>query len=129
MAQNHQNDDEHAHATVLGFSEQANADKTVITQFRYHDEYVCVDGEWLFASRQVLTLYAMSHAELSAGGLTHAFPSIETLATIDPNSIGIPGARRSSLTALVTALAEGRITITGEEDLGRSVVHAMNFMI
>ena len=64
-------DDEHAHATVLGFSEQANADKTVITQFRYHDEYVCVDGEWLFASRQVLTLYAMSHAELAAGGLTH----------------------------------------------------------
>ncbi len=46
-----------------------------------------------------------------AGGLTHAFPSIETLATIDPNSIGIPGARRSSLTALLTALAEGNIDL------------------
>ena len=28
-----------------------------------------------------------------------------------------------------TALEEGRITITGDEELGRSVVHAMNFMI
>ena len=64
-------DDEHAHAIVLGFSEQANSDKTVITQFRYHDAYVRVGGSWLFASRKVLTLYAMSHAELAAGGLTH----------------------------------------------------------
>lgn len=63
-------DDDHAHGTVQGFSEQANAEHTVITQFRYHDRYVRVDGEWLFASRTVLTLYAMTHAELAAGGLT-----------------------------------------------------------
>jgi SnoaL-like domain len=63
-------DDDHAHATVLAFSEQANDSQTVITQFRYHDKYVRVDGDWLFAGRNVLTLYAMSHAELAAGGLT-----------------------------------------------------------
>lgn len=63
-------DDDHAHATVLAFSEQANDQQTVITQFRYHDEYVRIDGEWLFARRNVLTLYAMTHAELAAGGLT-----------------------------------------------------------
>jgi SnoaL-like domain len=64
-------DDDHARGTVLAFSEQANAEQTVITQFRYQDEYVRIDGQWLFASRRVLTLYAMTHAELAAGGLTH----------------------------------------------------------
>jgi len=64
-------DDEHAHATVLAFSEQANTEHTAITQFRYLDSYVKVDGRWLFASRKVLTLYAMTHAELAAGGLKH----------------------------------------------------------
>jgi SnoaL-like domain len=63
-------DDDHARGTVLAFSEQANAEQTVITQFRYHDEYVRFDGQWLFGSRRILTLYAMTHAELAAGGLT-----------------------------------------------------------
>lgn len=62
-------DDEHARGQVLGFSEQASGQHTVITSFRYLDEYVRLTGRWHFASRQVLTLYAMPHAELAAGGL------------------------------------------------------------
>ena len=62
-------DDEHARGQVLGFSEQASAEHTVITSFRYDDEYVRLDGRWRFAARRVRTLYAMPHAELAAGGL------------------------------------------------------------
>lgn len=62
-------DDEHASGRVIGFSEQANDQHTVITSFRYRDKYVRLDGQWLFASREVQTLYAMTHAELAAGGL------------------------------------------------------------
>ena len=63
-------DDDHARGQVQGFSEQASGRHTVITSFRYADEYVRLDGSWRFASRQVRTLYAMSHAELASGGLT-----------------------------------------------------------
>lgn len=74
-------DDEHARGEVLGFSEQASDQHTVVTSFRYSDTYVRqggldgqggqggLDGRWRFASRQVRTLYAMTHAELAAGGL------------------------------------------------------------
>ena len=62
-------DDEHARGRVVGFSEQANDRNTVITAFRYHDEYVRLEGRWRFAVREVRTLYAMTHAELAAGGL------------------------------------------------------------
>ena len=62
-------DDDHATGQVLGFSEQANEQHTVITSFRYADEYVRVAGHWRFAERAVSTLYAMTHAELAAGGL------------------------------------------------------------
>jgi hypothetical protein len=62
-------DDERARGQVVGFSEQANDEHTVITAFRYSDEYVRLDGRWLFKARRVRTLYAMTHAELAAGGL------------------------------------------------------------
>lgn len=62
-------DEEHARGQVQGFSEQASGSHTVITSFRYADEYIRLDGAWRFASRQVRTLYAMTHAELAAGGL------------------------------------------------------------
>ena len=62
-------DDDHARGEVLGFSEQASDQHTVVTSFRYADEYVRLDGRWRFASRQVRTLYAMTHAELASGGL------------------------------------------------------------
>src|SRR5579859_8206915 len=60
-------DDDHARGQVTGFSEQASARNTVITSFRYDDEYVRLDGRWRFASRQVRTLYAMTHAEHASG--------------------------------------------------------------
>jgi SnoaL-like domain len=62
-------DDDHARGEVLGFSEQASDGNTVVTSFRYADEYVRLGGRWRFASRQVRTLYAMTHAELASGGL------------------------------------------------------------
>ena len=62
-------DDEHAQGQVLGFSEQANQQHTVITSFRYADQYVRLSGHWHFAERTVSTLYAMTHAEHAAGGL------------------------------------------------------------
>ena len=62
-------DDDHARGEVLGFSEQSSGTSTVVTSFRYDDEYVRLDGRWRFASRQVRTLYAMSHSELASGGL------------------------------------------------------------
>src|SRR6516162_7383485 len=36
-------DDEHARGEVLGFSEQASGRHTVVTSFRYDDEYVRLD--------------------------------------------------------------------------------------
>lgn len=62
-------DDDHARGQVLGFSEQANQQHTVITSFRYADQYVRLSGHWRFAERAVSTLYAMTHAEHAAGGL------------------------------------------------------------
>lgn len=62
-------DDDHATGQVVALSEQASEEHTVITAFRYDDEYVRADGRWRFAARSVRTLYAMTHAELAAGGL------------------------------------------------------------
>lgn len=67
-------DDEHARGQVPGFSEQATGDQassghTIVTAFRYDDEYARVDGRWRFAARRVRTLYALTHAELAAGGM------------------------------------------------------------
>jgi hypothetical protein len=63
-------DDDHATGQVLGYSEQANEQHTVVTSFRYSDEYVRVDGHWRFAVREVSTLYAMPHVDHAAGGLS-----------------------------------------------------------
>ncbi|GAB2485891.1 nuclear transport factor 2 family protein [Jatrophihabitans fulvus] len=62
-------DDDHARGQVPGFSEQASDQHSIVTAFRYDDEYVRVDGRWRFAARRVRTLYALSHAELASGGL------------------------------------------------------------
>lgn len=61
--------DDHAYGQVQAFSEQASDQYTVITAFRYDDEYERTDGRWRFAGRTVRTLYALTHAELAAGGL------------------------------------------------------------
>ena len=92
-------DDTRARGQVLVFSEQASARHTVITSFRYSDEYVRLDGRWRFASRQVRTLYAMTHAELAAGGLAwrlrkrwpHRAPAAAELPAYRPDAGTDPG--------------------------------------
>ena len=55
-----------------------------------------------------------------AGGLTHLFPTAETLASMDPATLGLPQARRRSLLALVEALAAGDIELGAGSDWGRA---------
>ncbi len=45
------------------------------------------------------------------GGLTHAFPSVEQLADIDPVHLAVPTARQRTLRALVAGLSDGSITV------------------
>ena len=53
----------------------------------------------------------------SAGGLTHAFPTVTQLAAIDPAHLAVPG-RRRSLAALIGALADGDLTLDAGCDWG-----------
>lgn len=73
-------------------------------------------------AQQVSTAAASTHASRlvrrygrpvddPGGGLTHTFPVIETLVDIDPHSMALPRARRSALTALVAALANGQLVL------------------
>ncbi|GAA2925382.1 AlkA N-terminal domain-containing protein [Kitasatospora cinereorecta] len=45
------------------------------------------------------------------GGLTHLFPTPEALAGLDPEALALPRSRRTTLTTLVTALAEGSLRL------------------
>ena len=44
-------------------------------------------------------------------GVTHLFPTAEALAAADPDSLGMPRARRRALLALAAALAGGELTL------------------
>jgi AraC family transcriptional regulator, regulatory protein of adaptative response / DNA-3-methyladenine glycosylase II len=46
-----------------------------------------------------------------AGGLTHLFPDPIALAGLDPEKLAMPGARRTTLTTLVNALAAGEVEL------------------
>ena len=61
------------------------------------------------------------------GGLTHLFPTPEALADMDPSALAFPRARRATLTALVTALAEGRVDLGagGDRDRARAELAAL----
>ncbi|GAA3503745.1 AlkA N-terminal domain-containing protein [Streptomyces prasinosporus] len=50
------------------------------------------------------------------GGLTHLFPSPEALAALDPETLALPRARRTTLTTLVRRLAEGDLHLGTESD-------------
>ncbi|MGO9928942.1 MAG: AlkA N-terminal domain-containing protein [Mycobacterium sp.] len=50
------------------------------------------------------------------GALTHAFPSVEELAEIDPVHLAVPGARRRTLGALVAGLADGSVVLDAGSD-------------
>jgi AraC family transcriptional regulator of adaptative response / DNA-3-methyladenine glycosylase II len=47
----------------------------------------------------------------SAGGLTHLFPDLSALATVDPTTLAMPMARRRTLTTLIATLADGDIDL------------------
>ncbi|MGW6709253.1 AlkA N-terminal domain-containing protein [Streptomyces sp. NPDC054956] len=50
------------------------------------------------------------------GGLTHLFPSSQALAGLDPQSLALPVSRRTTLTTLVSALADGSIGLSADSD-------------
>ncbi|MFF4493793.1 AlkA N-terminal domain-containing protein [Streptomyces sp. NPDC001546] len=72
--------------------------------------------------QQVSTAAARTHAarlvsaygepvEDPQGGLTRLFPSPGTLAGLDPEALAMPRSRRTTLTTLVTALADGSLPL------------------
>ncbi|MEU6658211.1 AlkA N-terminal domain-containing protein [Streptomyces sp. NPDC046821] len=50
------------------------------------------------------------------GGLTHLFPAPTALAALDPESLALPRSRRTTLTTLVRALADGTLPLGPESD-------------
>jgi AraC family transcriptional regulator, regulatory protein of adaptative response / DNA-3-methyladenine glycosylase II len=59
-------------------------------------------------------------ADDPAGGLTHLFPDMATLAALDPGPLGLPQARRRTLSALSAALAGGEIDLDVGSDWGQA---------
>ncbi|MCX5203114.1 helix-turn-helix domain-containing protein [Streptomyces sp. NBC_00237] len=81
--------------------------------------------------QQVSTAAARTHAarlvtaygtpiEDTEGGLTHLFPTSEALAGLDPESLALPRSRRTTLTTLVAALAEGTLMLGVDSDWDRA---------
>ncbi|UUN30192.1 AlkA N-terminal domain-containing protein [Streptomyces sp. FIT100] len=50
------------------------------------------------------------------GGLTHLFPAPQALAGLDPDSLAFPKARRTTLTTLIAALADGTLRLGADSD-------------
>lgn len=88
--------------------------------------------------QQVSTAAARTHAgrlvlahgetvEDPEGGLTHLFPSSEALAALDPESLALPRSRRTTLTTLVGALADGslRLGVDSDWDQARAELTAL----
>ncbi|SEE73248.1 DNA-3-methyladenine glycosylase II /DNA-O6-methylguanine--protein-cysteine S-methyltransferase /Transcriptional regulator Ada [Streptomyces sp. 3213] len=50
------------------------------------------------------------------GGLTHLFPSPESLAALAPESLAMPQTRRTTFTTLITQLADGTLHLGVESD-------------
>jgi AraC family transcriptional regulator of adaptative response / DNA-3-methyladenine glycosylase II len=61
------------------------------------------------------------------GGLTHLFPTSEALATLDPQALALPRTRRTTLTTLIGALADGSLVLGPDSDWerARSQLHAL----
>ncbi|WP_404954495.1 AlkA N-terminal domain-containing protein [Streptomyces sp. 147326] len=77
--------------------------------------------------QQVSTAAARTHAarlvtahgervEDPLGGLTHLFPSPQALAALDPDSLALPRSRRTTLTTLVSELADGSLPLGFDSD-------------
>ncbi|MBW3362200.1 AlkA N-terminal domain-containing protein [Streptomyces microflavus] len=81
--------------------------------------------------QQVSTAAARTHAarlvtahgvevEDPEGGLTHLFPAPQALAGLDPESLALPRTRRTTLTTLVAALADGTLRLGTDTDWERA---------
>jgi AraC family transcriptional regulator of adaptative response / DNA-3-methyladenine glycosylase II len=81
--------------------------------------------------QQVSTAAARTHAarlvtahgvpvEDAEGGLTHLFPSPRALAALDPEALALPRSRRTTLTTLVAALADGSLKLGSDSDWDRA---------
>lgn len=57
------------------------------------------------------------------GGLTHLFPASEALAALDPEALALPRSRRTTLTTLVAALADGTLKLDPGSDWDRARAH------
>ncbi|MFD5425999.1 AlkA N-terminal domain-containing protein [Streptomyces sp. NPDC127084] len=78
--------------------------------------------------QQVSTAAARTHAarlvtahgtpvdDPEGGGLTHLFPGPRALAALDPGSLAFPRSRRTSLTTLIGALADGTLSLGVDSD-------------
>jgi AraC family transcriptional regulator of adaptative response / DNA-3-methyladenine glycosylase II len=77
--------------------------------------------------QQVSTAAARTHAsrmvvahgtpiEDPDGGLTHLFPSVAALASLDPATLAMPQSRRNTMTTLVGALASGELSLSVGSD-------------
>ncbi|MGW2509606.1 AlkA N-terminal domain-containing protein [Streptomyces scopuliridis] len=54
------------------------------------------------------------------GGLTHLFPAPRALAALDPEALALPRTRRTTLTTLVAALADGSLRLGPDSDWDRA---------
>ncbi|MEV8389262.1 MULTISPECIES: AlkA N-terminal domain-containing protein [unclassified Streptomyces] len=81
--------------------------------------------------QQVSTAAARTHAarlvtahgepvEDPEGGLTHLFPAPGALAALDPEALALPRSRRTTLTTLVAALADGTLRLGPDSDWDRA---------
>ncbi|MGW7051548.1 AlkA N-terminal domain-containing protein [Streptomyces sp. NPDC054887] len=86
--------------------------------------------------QQVSTAAARTHAarlvtahgtpvDDPAGGLTHLFPDPARLAALDPASLALPRTRRTTLTTLVAALADGTLRLGFDSDWERARAQLM----
>lgn len=76
--------------------------------------------------QQVSTVAARTHAgrlvqaagdqvEDPEGDLTHLFPTADAVATVDPEVLRLPGARRTTVLRLSRALADGEVDLSGDQ--------------
>ncbi|GAA2516816.1 AlkA N-terminal domain-containing protein [Streptomyces gobitricini] len=57
------------------------------------------------------------------GGLTHLFPGPEALTALDPEALALPRSRRTTLTTLIAALADGSLRLGPDSDWYEARAH------
>lgn len=76
------------------------------------------------AARTHAARLVVAHGETitdpDGGELTHLFPSVTALAGLDPERLALPRARRTALTGLIAALADGRVDLDPGTDAERT---------